>query len=182
VMRNGGGTTPVADAAAPVVAQPPVVAPPPADAAEPVAVVEVDAAEVVAPAVEPAVEPAAPPVAQVDEPRPPAKRKPEPKPEPKQSPIEAAWDAANFRGVISLCQKAFPGAGDDVRCVVAACKLHMGSRARTFFTKLSATSKARKGAVITACRNADTEIDLEPRSRPKEEKPSCETDPMSCQH
>jgi serine/threonine protein kinase len=174
VMRDRGGTTHAVDAPAAAAV---VVAPPPIDAAEVVAVVEVDAAPVVEPP--PAVDAAPEPVADTPPPKKPEVKRP---PEPKKTPIEAAWDASNFRGVISLCQKAFPGAGDDVRCVVAACKVHMGSRARTYFTKLSPTSKARKGAIITACWNADTEIDLETKSRPKEEKPSCETDPMSCQH
>ena len=170
------------DAAEPVVMPPvmidaaEVAEPPPPDAAE-LAVIEIDAGAPVGKPVEKPVEKIEKPVEKKDPPK------------PKKSVIEAAWDAGNHRAVVSQCSKSFPGAGDDVRCVVSACKVNLPTKARTFFAKLSSTSKARKAAVATACWNANTEIDLDPKPKPPPEKPpekkddkKCDTDPMSCQH
>ncbi|MBA3503789.1 MAG: hypothetical protein H0T65_25735, partial [Deltaproteobacteria bacterium] len=184
VMRSRGGSDEVtADAA--VVAPPvapvvvidaaevqPVVEPvvePPVDATEVVPVIEIDAAEP-----EPVPVPSPPEVKPV--------KKPEPK-KPKKSEIEAAWDAGNYRDIVTRCAKSFPSNSDDVRCVLAACKVQ-SARARAFLLKVD---KGKRKWIINACKNNDVDLDDEPppEKKPppeKTDKKDCEKDPMSCQH
>jgi hypothetical protein len=114
----------------------------------------------------------------------PVEKKPEPKP--KRSAIETAWDAGNYRDIVSRCTKAFPSNSDDVRCALAACKVKSENKARTFLAKID---KGKRKAVINACKNADVDLEAAPPEKkppeprkPPEPKKDCENDPMSCQH
>ena len=191
VMRNRGGTTeaPPADAAV-VAVTPPVQI----DAEAPVAAI--DAAEVAGDAAVAVVEiDAAVAVVEIDaapepvESKPaPVEKKPDPKrpkkgdADPKKSDLEMAWDAGNYKEVVTRCSKAFPANADDVRCPVAACKLGNESKARAFLAKID---KARRKGVIHACRNADIDLDeAPPEKKPPSSDPKkdCALDPMACQH
>jgi hypothetical protein len=111
----------------------------------------------------------------IEEPRPkPVEKKPA---APKKSAIEAAWDAGNFRDIVNRCAKTFPSTSDDLRCVLAACKVKSESKARTFLTKID---KGKRKALVNACKNSD--VDLEEPQKAPEPKKDCENDPMSCQH
>jgi len=186
VMRNRGGTaeTPPADAAV-VAVTPPVQI----DAAAPA--VAIDAAEVMIDAEVAAVEiDAAPPPEEakpvekqpdpVEKQPDPVEKKPDPK-RPKKSDIEAAWDEGNYKEIVTRCSKAFPSNADDLRCPVAACKLGNESKARAFLAKID---RGRRRGVISACKNANVDLDEAPPEKkpPSDPKKDCELDPMACQH